>query len=134
MRTWLAVLFSLLALAGCGGDDSTSPDTSHVGTYQLRTVGGSNLPATLAQEGDRRLEITGGSLSLVADRTFNYSADYRISTGTAVTTDSGRGSGTYRRNSDAIVLRYGDGSEEHGSLSGNTLTLTADGIVLVFER
>lgn len=129
----LPVLVLALILGACG-DSSTGPDNSFVGTYQLKSAGGAPIPATVAQVGVERLEITGGSVTLNADQTFSTSVGIRYTNGSSVTNDTVRNTGTYVKNNNAIQLNYSDGTQDAASLSGRTLTLTSQGTVFVFER
>ena len=130
----LMLLALMLPLAACG-DDSTGPgETNITGTYTLQTVGGSPLPATLDQRGADRLQITAGRTTLNQDRTFSQSLTLRITQSGAVTTTEFPLNGTYTQNNNAIIFRYNDGEEAAGSISGNTLTITDEGLVFVFRK
>lgn len=67
MRIAGAALIATL-LAGCG--DSTGP-ASIEGTYPLRTYRYEPLPATVSEQPDHAVQITGGSITLNGDLTFH---------------------------------------------------------------
>ena len=58
----------------------------------------------------------------------------RTSTVAGVTTDTENDAGTYTRNGTAFQFTSTDGTVVTGSLSGNTLTLTSDGLALVYRK
>ena len=125
----------LLPLAACGDDGPTGPGADVAGTYTLQTVAGAVLPATVFQAGADRLEVTGGQVMLNADNTQSATITFRETEGGVTTTDAETITGTYLLTSNGgIVLKDADGSELWGTISGNTLTLTAFGMPFVFRK
>ena len=114
----------LLPLAACGDDDPTGPGADVAGTYMLQTVAGAALPATLPQG----VEVTAGQVTLNADNTHSATITFREMEPQTIT-------GTYLLTSNGgIVLKDAGGSELWGTISGNTLTLTAFGMPFVFRK
>ena len=135
MRKLLLLLLALLIpLAACG-DDGVGPDNDDAGTYALQNVDGSPLPAVLVSAGvNYRLEVTAAQITLNADRSFSSSFNYRQTVGGTVTTETENASGKYVRNNDDLVFTYSDGDQVTGSLTGNTLTIRAEGYQFVFQK
>lgn len=131
-RFTLATL-AMLVLTACG--DSTGPKQDDIeGVYTLKTAAGMSLPAQFPVQGLGQLVITGGSVTLKADRTFTARLDLRITENGQTTEVSAPGSGTYQRTNGTILLKNSDGTEDKATIEGRTLTLNAEGVVLVFER
>lgn len=134
LRGGLVLLATILTACGGDSDGPTGPDTSHVGTYTLSTLNGTNLPFVLVQVGNDKLEITQGSMTLNADNTFSDRATLRETVGGAVSTEQSTSTGTYSRNNNALSFTYSDGSVIAGSLSGGQLTIAQDGVVGVYRK
>lgn len=109
VRMTAIVLWAIGALGATAcGSTSTSPDTSTsvVGTYALKTVDGSNLPAPAKDDkGVVAGTFTSGSVTLTSTGAFTSTLAYVLTNGTPGTST---GSGTY-------------------SVSGSTLTFVASG-------
>lgn len=134
MRKLIAVLaLLLLPLSACGGD-STGPDNSFAGSYELRSIGGSPLPFTVIQVGADRLEVVSGTLTINEDGTFSDRATFRITESGNVTTEQEAVAGTYTRNNNAFTFSDTDGDVYSGSLQGNTMTVTVEGLILVYQK
>lgn len=134
MRHVLAL--ALIAfLAACGGDSSTGPDTSHLGNYTLRTVQGNNVPATIYQAGNDKIELINGFVNINADNSYTAALNYRITESGQVSTYQENSQGTYVRNGNAISFtERTDGSTSTGTLTGSQLSITLDGVALVYSK
>ena len=129
----LSLLLLVPLLSGCS--DSTGPGgSSATGTYNLRTVNGNNLPVVVLQVGSDRVEVTQGSITLNADNTFTDRTTFRVTESGTSTTDTEVIAGTYTRNNNAIQFSTDEGDTYSASLSGNTLTQTIEGFVLVYQK
>lgn len=130
----VALLLMVALVAGCS--DSTGPgDGSVTGTFKLQTVNGNNLPAAVIQIGNDKVEITEGSITMNADKTYSSRIGIRVTEGGRTITNTEASTGTYARNNNAITFTDSDGEVNTGSLSGgNTITFTDEGFVLVFKK
>jgi hypothetical protein len=130
----LAAAFTLATAAiACGGDDSTGPSTSIAGTYTLRTVNGGNLPYTLIQIGQDKLEIIAGAISLNADNTFSDRITIRTTEGGIPDEEEFIAVGTYTVNGNTVTLtESGSGDRYSLAHSGNTLTQIEDEFDVTF--
>ena len=72
MKNLVAAFAFVLALAGCGGGDSTgpSPFDAAVGSYQLTQVNGSTVPMVYYQSTAGTIEVLSGSMSLRSDHSY----------------------------------------------------------------
>ena len=130
-RAFLAVL-SVFALTACG-DDSTGPGSSITGTYQLQTVNGQQVPATVLQTGNDKTVITSGSLLLNQNNTFFAAMTIESTVGGLVDSETQASTGTYTRNNDSIQFTS-SGKTVTGTLSGNTLTVSDRDMTLVYKK
>lgn len=128
----LVALLSVVIAGACG--DSTGPKDI-VGTYFLRTVGGSPLPVIAWQSPTEKLEWTGGSLSLCANHSFSGSITSRLTVGSQVTGATTGLAGTWQENGSEVTISYCcDQGSRAGSISGHTLTITDGDRTLVYAR
>lgn len=134
-RTFFAAL-SLFVLGACGDGDSTGPDSSITGTYQLQSYDGQSLPATVFEAGEDRFEITGGTLTLNQDQTYSVTFALRGVEGGVVVTETETDTGTYTLSNNTIQFSDVGGPNATGTVNGSTLTVTIDGegTVLVFQK
>jgi len=129
-----AALFVLLGALACSSD-SSGPEVSVVGTWQLQTVNGQGLPYVAAQAGSDKVELTADVLTVAAGGAFTQLTTIRITSGGTVTTQSIPDAGTYTINGTAVSFTFqSDGSSGTGTLSENSLTVAAQGFSLVYRK
>ena len=128
----LVALLSLVIAGACG--NPTGPKDI-VGTYFLRTVGGSPLPVTAWQSSTEKLEWTGGSLSLRTNHSFSGSITSRLTVGSQVTGATMGLAGTWQENGLEVTISCCcDQGTSAGSISGHTLTIADGDRTLVYVR
>jgi hypothetical protein len=135
MRRLLLGIASL-ALVGCGGD-STGPNASVVGTWNLQTVNGSPLPYTAiftAGPPVYRLELVSDTFVAASNGTYTEAFTSRETDGTTVTTTTENDTGTWTQNNGSVTITSSDGTVTSASVSGNTITLNEQGLVAVYHR
>ena len=108
---YFAIALLAIGMAACT-NDSTSPNGSVRGTYDLRTVNGSNVPI-----------LVSGGCTLTADQLIissdgSYQEDF-VYSDCAETFDSG----TYSVTNNVVDFFSDFGSTFTGSVSGNVLTI-----------
>jgi len=133
MRRLLALLV-LSAAVACGGDSSTNPSATLTGSYSLRTVNGSPVPYTVIQIGADKYEIVSDVVTLNEGGTWSESGTDRTTQSGQVTTGTITDNGTYTVNGTAITLISSQSGTVTGAVGAGTLTLTAEGIVLVYQK
>ena len=132
----MLIALAAVALLGCGGD-STGPAASAVGTWNLQTVDKAPLPYTVVFIANPvyKLEILSDVFEVRADGTYTETFTERETDGTTVTTTSNDDSGTWVQNNGALTITSAsDQSVVSGAISGNTITVNTQGLVLVFKR
>ena len=134
MRKALIAL-AAVALLGCGGD-STGPAVSAVGTWNLQTVDNAPLPytAVLIANPLYKLEILSDVFVVHADGSYTETFTERETDGTTVTTTSDEDDGTWVQNGTALSITSSDQTTTGASISGNTITVSSQGLVLVYKR
>lgn len=134
----LAVATALMAALACGGgSDTTAPPAvdGAVGVYTLSTINGQPMPVIVQQSGNDKVEITGGAVTLKADRTFSDVTNARLTVAGSVTSESDSASGTWTRQTNTVqfipagFMAYSmtwDGS--------NRLTQSFQGFTLIYVK
>lgn len=127
---------ALIAVAGaCGGDGNGITDVASVaGTYSLKTVNGAPLPFVFFDEGGYKLEVTAASYTLSSAGTFSNTATIRETENGAVFTSTETITGTYTVSGASVTFIGSDGESVTGSISGNTLQFSEDGVTAVFMK
>ena len=131
MRRFVCLAVVCLAFAACG--DSTGPE-SVAGRYALVSVNGTPLPFVLVQVLENKFEITAGHIQLNSDGTCSAAVTFRTTEDGVVTTDTEADTCTWTQNNTAIVFTFPDGSTDAGSLIDGTISVTTDGVVLVYRK
>lgn len=134
MRKLLSLIVLMLVFLGACGDSGTGPEDSTSGTYALETVNGNRVPYTILQFGNDKIEVVAGSITINADNTFSWRVTLRTTEGGRVTTEEDRYTGTYTRNNNAFSFTDNEGDAYAASVQGGTLTMTVEGLVLVFRK
>lgn len=131
----LMLAMGTLALFACG--DSTGVTGSINGTYSLQTVNGAPLPFTIPpQFGDTFVEQVTADVITASNGSFTNSTTVRDTDNTSgqVTISTSSVTGTYVINGTAVTFNFQGGGTENGSISGNTITIVAAGLSLVYTR
>lgn len=127
MRRHMLAALTMLLVA-CGGDTVSGP-AQITGTYTLRTVNGSSLPATFYQDEIERDDFFAGNVSLASDNSWTGSLSVNAVALSGGTLFNGAlpVSGTYSLNTGSITLSdAAHGLVMTGAISGGTLTVSAD--------
>jgi hypothetical protein len=139
MRALLATVCTVatVLLAGCGSDSggTTNPQSSSpVGTWNLTTANGAPLPFAF-QSGGVKYEVMSDQYVFLADGSFTEAYQLRDTDGTIVGLENLTDAGTWKLTGTVFVITYGDnGATASGTFSGNTVTLTQLGALMVYNR
>jgi hypothetical protein len=129
----LVALLALATAVACGGD-STSPSATVTGSYSLRTVNGSPVPYTVIQIGADKYEIVSDVVTINEGGTWSETGTDRTTQNGQVTNGTITDGGTYTLNGTAITFVSTESGTVNGSVGGGTLTITAEGLALVYQK
>jgi hypothetical protein len=133
MRKTLLVLV-LIAQAACWSDKVTGSSTVF-GTYTLRTVNGSSLPATVSGSGTTKSEILADTIFLFEGFTFAESAYYRNTVGGTVTNQKVTDNGSVNLLGNSISFFSADGSPvKTYVIDANVMHVVKPGLTLEFKK
>ncbi|MGY8800290.1 MAG: hypothetical protein ACKVG4_16120 [Longimicrobiales bacterium] len=132
-RTVLPVLLVAVFLAGCG-DSITEADSTPVGSYALISLNGQPLPLTIEELPGESVTLTSATLTLNADGTCSLLSTIQETTATGTATETDSSIGTWGNTGNAISFAWSDGTALAGSWSGDTIVITSEGFVYLFER
>lgn len=132
----LRLAAAAILLAACGDDTPSEPTNQSVaGTWTLRTVNGSNLPYTLQQFGNDRIELLNETISVQASGTFTQQGTLRFTTGGLVTTEPYTDGGTYTLNGSTATFTFNsDGSTGVAAIGDDVLSVAYAGQTFVYRR
>jgi hypothetical protein len=138
MRTLLATLCTAaVLLAGCGSDGggTTNPQSSSpVGTWNLVTANGAPLPFAFQSAGVK-YEVMSDQYVLLPDGTFTEAYQLRDTDGPIIGLENLTDTGTWKLTGTVFVITYADnGATASGTFSGNTVTLTQLGALMIYNR
>jgi hypothetical protein len=134
MRTTLLAL-ALGTLIACGGGDSSTGASSHVGSYSLLSIDGDPVPSTILQAPKYLLEVINGSGSLNGDNTYSLSFTVRENDDGSITQVTVPSAGTYTRSGNAFTFHDVEGGVATGVFANNRMTVTdEDGVVYVYQK
>lgn len=133
LRTEVTLLVAALLVVACG--DSTGPSSDHLGTYTLRSVDGAVPPAVMYEDALFKFEITAASLTLNAAGACGAIMSFRLTDKetSAVTSDTESGVCSYSISGSTLTVTA-DGETSTATISGGTITVSVDGDVLVYRR
>ena len=130
-HAFLPLTFVLL-FAAC--TDSQAPDSA-VGTFTLQSVDGKPLPLVLDESGNRKEELTAGSLTFSPDATYTLTLTQRVTQAGLVTSSTETRTGTWTESGPQVRLFPSDvQTMRNATRLGDSLTLTDLNQTLVFRR
>lgn len=135
MGTLLAAGF-WIAAAGCNDTTGIAGADAAVGLYTLRSVNGQLLPVVIDQQGSDISEITEGSVTLDADRTFEDITLLRSTVAGAVSTRTEAAAGNWTLSGSNVLFTPSDQSGPYEMTwdGGDQLTQNFNGLLLVYQR
>ena len=132
LRRSLLTLLVSVVLVSC--DDATGPDDL-LGTWRLESVSGQPLPYILEQDGTRKVELTGETVTLLASGRQTMVTSFRVTEGTNVFTESIPASGNYTVDGSTVLLTFDTDEDKYTAIvNGETMTIDDIGLTFVYRR
>ena len=130
----LVLALGAISLLACG--DSSGPGASSaIGTWSLVTINGSPLPYTaFLIQPSYRLEILSATFVAAENGTYFGSITTRETVDGTVTTTTEPDNGTWSQVGNTLTITDSDQFTSTATISGNTITLSEEGFVSVYQR
>ena len=130
-RSLLLLLVSVVVLS-C--DDGTGPGDL-LGTWRLEAVSGQSLPYILEQDGTRKVELTGETVTLLASGRQTMVTSFRVTEGGNVFTESIPAPGNYTVDGSTLLRTFDNDEDEYtATVKGDTMTIDDIGLTFVYRR
>ena len=137
MRKVWSVSFAVAALAvlsSCSAIDAIGSAGRMSGTFELRTVNGSRIPATIYSEPGYRVEVLNANFTLEDDRSYSEAGIIRETVNGNSSTSSSSSYGRYDSYGDEITFTESSGRRYYGRMQGSTLIVEDQGVTLEYLR
>lgn len=137
MRKAWSVGFALAAitvLSSCSALDAIGSAGRTRGTFELRTVNGTRVPAVIYSEPGYRVEVLSAAFTLEDDGTYTEAGIIRETVNGSSSTSSSSSYGTYDYFNGEVTFYESSGRRYYGSLDGYTLIVEDQGITMVYQR
>jgi hypothetical protein len=125
-------LASVAVLSSCSAVDALTGRVT--GTYQLRSVNGSSLPALTYQEPGYSEEVLSATFSLESDGTYTDAAILRVTQNGRSSTTTSSSSGFYDEYNGEITFTDSGRRTFYGTVSGGRLVIDDDGLRMTYDR
>ena len=130
-RSLLSLILSAIVLS-C--DNATGPDDL-LGTWRLETVSGQPLPFILEQDGTRKVELTGETVTLLASGRQTMVTSFRVTENGNVFTESIPAPGNYTVTGSTLLLTFDSDEDTYTAIvNGETMTIDDIGLTFVYRR
>lgn len=130
-RSLLSLILSAIVLS-C--DNATGPDDL-LGTWRLETVSGQPLPFILEQDGTRKVELTGETVTLLASGRQTMVTSFRVTENGNVFTESIPAPGNYTVSGSTLLLTFDSDEDTYTAIvNGETMTIDDIGLTFVYRR
>lgn len=117
---------------GCDGKIGPSSST---GTYTLRTVNGSSLPAVISGSGSNKTEVLDDTIILYDGLTYAKTAHLRVTAGSDVSTVTSTETGSFTLFGTSITLQSSNGlTQRIGLIDGYDMTFVVNGLTSVYTK
>jgi hypothetical protein len=130
-RSLLSLILSVVVLS-C--DDATGPDDL-LGTWRLQSVSGQSLPFILEQDGTTKVELTGETVTLLADGRQTMVTYFRVTEGGNVFTESIPAPGNYTVDGSTVLLTFDNDEDTYTAIvNGDAMTIEDIGLTFLYRR
>ena len=127
-------LAGVTLLSGCNALDAIGNNGRLNATYELTSVNGRNIPATVYSEPGYRLEVLNANFTLEEDGTYSEAGIVRETINGISETRSSSSYGYYEYYGGEITFDESGGRTYYGYLDGNTLVVEDQGVSMTYRR
>jgi hypothetical protein len=128
-----AALASLVVLSGCSAIDSIASGNV-IGTFELRSINGTQPPALIYQEPGYSEEILSATFSLENDGSYSEAGIIRETINGRSTTSSTSSYGYYDEYNGDITFTEQGGRTYYGTITNGRLVVQDQGMTLTYLR
>ena len=133
LRRSLVSLLISLVIVSCG--DATGPENELLGTWRLQTVNGQSLPFILEQNGARKVELTGETITLLASGRQTMVTSFRVTEAGSVFLENIPAPGDYTVDGSTLLLTFDDDESTYtATVNDDTMTIDDIGLRFVYRR
>lgn len=126
----LPVITLCLCLVGCDQGSNAPKGSDLTGTYNLVTVNGNKLPASVSHDG-ASLQVRSGTFTINADGTCSTKTVFVPPTGAEATREV---SATYTREGEKLNMQWKGAGRTTGTIDGKRFTMDNEGMVFVYKK
>lgn len=138
----ISAFLPFLLLAACGDSSPTDVPADIEGTYTLETVNGEVVPFEIFEDEEATYVLEGGTFELRADMSYTETIDFEIiyvDEEQEPESDPAIENGTYSVEGSSIRFDVPATDDDpafsyEGTVSGDTLTYSVQGVVAVYTR
>ena len=127
-------LAGVTLLSSCNALDAIGNAGRLNATYELTSVNGRNIPATVYSEPGYRLEVLNANFTLEEDGTYSEAGIVRETINGFSETRSTSSYGYYEYYGGEITFDEDSGRRYYGYLEGNTLVVEDQGVSMTYRR
>ena len=120
-------------LSSCSAIDAIGSAGRMSGTFELRAVNGSRIPATIYSEPGFRVEVLNANFTL-EDGSYSEAGIIRETVNGNSSTSSSSSYGRYDSYGDDITFTESGGRRYYGRMQGSTLVVEDQGVTLEYLR
>ena len=120
----------VLFISACQRQQTTANTGDPAGVYNLVSVDGKTVPASVTHEG-ATLQVRSGAFTINADGTCSSKMIFVPPSGTEATQEV---SATYTKDGSKLTMQWKGAGKTVGSIDGNTFTMENEGMVFVYRK
>jgi hypothetical protein len=129
LKCCFAVAVGFLIVA-CQRQQTTGNTAGPAGVYNLVSVDGKTVPASVSHEG-ATLQVRSGAFTINADGTCSSKLIFVPPSGTEETREV---SATYTRDGSKLTMQWKGAGTTVGTIDGKTFTMDNEGMVFVYRK
>ena len=117
-------------LTACKDETTGSARADATGVYELVTVNGNKVPASVSHDG-ATLQVRSGTFTINADGTCGTKTVFVPPNGSEMTREV---SATYKQDGSKLTMQWKGAGTTVGTIEGKSFTMNNEGMVLVYTK